>query len=95
MKRKVVEGITVKRVRPERCIYEQCSDILLNWRDIRSKFGYKTLYEHMDEIIEAFGTNQCAKSSRQHEYMKTYNEWKISLIAIIKQKRIYITKYVG
>jgi hypothetical protein len=27
MKRKIVEGITVQRVRPERCIYEQCSDI--------------------------------------------------------------------
>lgn len=44
MKRKIVEGITVKRVRPEGCIYEQCSDMLLNWRDIRSKFGYKMLY---------------------------------------------------
>ena len=43
MKREIVEGITVKRVRPEGCIYEQCSDILLNWKDIRSKFGYKTL----------------------------------------------------
>ena len=43
MKRKIVEGITVKTVRPEGSIYEQCSDILLNWRDIRSKFGYNTL----------------------------------------------------
>ena len=45
MKRKIVEGITVKTVRPEGSIYEQCSDILLNWRDIRSKFGYNTLYD--------------------------------------------------
>jgi len=43
--KKNVEGITVKTVRPEGGIYEQCSDILLNWRDIRSKFGYKTLCE--------------------------------------------------
>ena len=43
MKRKIVEGITVKTVRPEGSIYEQCSDILLNWRDMRSKFGYNTL----------------------------------------------------
>ena len=41
MKRKIVEGITVKRVRSERWIYEQRSDILLNWRYIRGKFGYK------------------------------------------------------
>ncbi|NQE45189.1 hypothetical protein C5S31_04095 [ANME-1 cluster archaeon GoMg2] len=27
MKRKIVEGITVKRVRPEGCIHKQCSDI--------------------------------------------------------------------
>jgi hypothetical protein len=40
-----MEGITVKTVRPEGSIYEQCSDILSNWRDIRSKFGYKTLSE--------------------------------------------------
>jgi len=43
--KKYEEGITVKTVRPEGGIYEQCSDILLNWRDIRSKFGYKTLAE--------------------------------------------------
>lgn len=40
---KNVEGITVKTLRPEGGIYEQCSDILLNWRDIRIKFGYKML----------------------------------------------------
>jgi hypothetical protein len=45
MKRKIVEGITVKTVRPVEGIYEQCSDILLNWRDIRIKFGYKMLSE--------------------------------------------------
>jgi len=27
------------------CICEPCSDISLNWRDMRSKFGYTTLYE--------------------------------------------------
>ena len=25
------------------CIYESCSDIPPNWRDMRSKFGYTTL----------------------------------------------------
>jgi len=50
MKRKIVEGITVKTVRPEGSIYEQCSDILLNWRDIRSKFGYNTLYEMLGRL---------------------------------------------
>ena len=43
--KKNVEGITVKTVRPEGGIYEKCSDILLNWRDIRIKFGYKMLGE--------------------------------------------------
>lgn len=40
-----MEAITVKRVRSERRIYEQCSGILLNWRYIRGTFGYKTLCE--------------------------------------------------
>ena len=31
-------------VRPEGCICEPCSDIPPNWRDMRSKFGYTTLY---------------------------------------------------
>jgi hypothetical protein len=43
MKGKIVGGIIVKRVRLWGSIYEQCLDILLNWKDIRSKFGYKTL----------------------------------------------------
>ena len=30
-------------VRPEVCICEPCSDISLNWMDMRSKFGYMTL----------------------------------------------------
>lgn len=55
MKRKIVEGITVKTVRPEGSIYEQCSDILLNWRDIRSKFGYNTLYEIPNPALEKKG----------------------------------------
>jgi len=29
-------------VRPEGCISEPCSDILPNWRDMRSMFGYTT-----------------------------------------------------
>jgi len=33
------------KVRPEGCICELCSDILPNWKDIRTKFGYTTLYE--------------------------------------------------
>jgi hypothetical protein len=35
------------KVRPEGCICELCSDILPNWKDIRTKFGYTTLYEIM------------------------------------------------
>lgn len=31
MKGKIVGGTTIKGVRPEGCIYEQCLDILLNW----------------------------------------------------------------
>ena len=69
--------------------------ILPNRNDMRSIADMTKLYELMDEIIEGFGTNQCAKSSRQHEYMKTYDEWKISPITIIKQKRLYSTKYIG
>ena len=45
MEGKNVEGTIIKRVRPVGCIYEQCSDILPNWGDIRSRFGYKTLGE--------------------------------------------------
>ena len=30
---------------PEGCIYGPCSDITLNRRDMRSKFGYTTLAE--------------------------------------------------
>ena len=33
------------KVRPEGCICELCSDIPLNWKDIRTKFGYTTLSE--------------------------------------------------
>jgi hypothetical protein len=44
-KGKIVEGTATKTVRPEGDIYEQYSDILLNWKDIRIKFGYKTLGE--------------------------------------------------
>jgi len=50
--KKNVEGITVKTVRPEGGIYEQCSDILLNWRDIRIKFGYIMLYERASQDKE-------------------------------------------
>jgi len=32
-------------VRPEGCICELCSDISLNLEDMRSRFGYKLLYE--------------------------------------------------
>ena len=32
------------KVRPEGCICEPCSDIPPNWKDIRTKFGYKPLY---------------------------------------------------
>ncbi len=32
-------------VQPKRCICEPCSDISLIWRDMRSRFGYKLLYE--------------------------------------------------
>ncbi len=32
-------------VRPEGCICELCSDILLNCKDMRNKFGYTTLGE--------------------------------------------------
>jgi len=31
-------------VQPEGCICEPCSDISTNWRDMRSGFGYTTLY---------------------------------------------------
>ena len=37
------------KVRPEGCICEPCSDIPPNWKDIRTKFGYKPLYAIMDE----------------------------------------------
>jgi len=30
-------------VRPEVYICEPCSDIIPNWRDMRSEFGYETL----------------------------------------------------
>jgi hypothetical protein len=30
-------------VRAEGCICEPCSDIIPNWRDMRSEFGYKML----------------------------------------------------
>ena len=33
-----------REVRPEGCICEPCSDISLNWKDIRTKFGYSMLY---------------------------------------------------
>jgi len=33
------------KVRPEGCICEPCSDISPNWKDIRTKFGYKMLCE--------------------------------------------------
>lgn len=32
-------------VRSERCIGEPSFDIPPNWKDIRAKFGYKTLYD--------------------------------------------------
>nr|QNO47985.1 hypothetical protein KNONPEEI_00023 [Methanosarcinales archaeon ANME-2c ERB4]QNO48168.1 hypothetical protein GOJLPIDM_00024 [Methanosarcinales archaeon ANME-2c ERB4] len=44
MKRKKVEG-TTKKVRQEGCIHERCLDMLPNWRELRSKFGYETLAE--------------------------------------------------
>jgi len=37
---RVVDG----EVRPEGCIFEPCSAISLNCKDIRAKFGYTTLY---------------------------------------------------
>jgi len=36
-------------VRPEGGICEPCSDISPNWRDMRTKFGYKTLSEIVDK----------------------------------------------
>ncbi|RZB30915.1 MAG: hypothetical protein AEth_00869 [Candidatus Argoarchaeum ethanivorans] len=35
----------IEDVRPEGCICELCSDISPNHKDIRTKFGYKTLSE--------------------------------------------------
>jgi len=32
-------------VRPQGGIYELCSDISKNWRDMRNEFGYKLLSE--------------------------------------------------
>ena len=34
----------IEDVRPEGCICELCSDKSLNREDIRTKFGYTTLY---------------------------------------------------
>ncbi|MDI6886967.1 MAG: hypothetical protein QMD22_11655 [archaeon] len=34
-----------EEVRPEGGIYELCSDISPNWKDIRTNFGYTTLSE--------------------------------------------------
>ena len=39
-------------VRPEGCICEPCSDIMTKWRDMRSKFGYTTLYAIVDREIK-------------------------------------------
>jgi len=36
------------KVRPGGCICEPCLDIPPNWKDIRTKFGYKPL----DEIVD-------------------------------------------
>ncbi|RZB32852.1 MAG: hypothetical protein AEth_00198 [Candidatus Argoarchaeum ethanivorans] len=33
------------KVRPEGCMCEPCLDILPNWKDIRTEFGYTTLYD--------------------------------------------------
>jgi len=45
------------KVRPEGYICELCSDILPNWKDIRTKFGYTTLvaiasppFQYKDEL---------------------------------------------
>jgi len=40
------------KVRPEGCICELCSDIPPNWKDIRTKFGYTTLYESGKNLNE-------------------------------------------
>jgi hypothetical protein len=32
-----------EEVRPEGYLYEPCSDILQNWKDVQSEFGYTTL----------------------------------------------------
>ena len=37
--------IKEREVRSEGCICEPCSDILPNWNDMRSEFGYRLLGE--------------------------------------------------
>lgn len=37
-------------VRPEGCICEPCSDISLNWRDMRNKFGYTEVRRNIEQI---------------------------------------------
>jgi hypothetical protein len=76
MKRKIVEGITVKRVRPEGGIYEQCSDMLLNWRDMRSEFGYKLLYTILlggyAKMME--GVMECNIKQKQNYRKEVYRD---------------------
>ena len=45
MQEKNEERHVMVEVRPEGCAYELCSDITLNRRDMRSRFGYTTLYD--------------------------------------------------
>ena len=50
-------------VRPEGCICEPCSDIPPNWKDIRTKFGYKTLYEIVDFLYHEMSKFLLARGS--------------------------------
>ncbi len=43
--------IKEREVRPEGGICESCSDILPNWKDVRTKFGYTTLCEILADKI--------------------------------------------
>jgi len=48
MRGKIVGGTTIKGVRPEGCIYEQCSDILPNWGIYESRYGYRICEVSLD-----------------------------------------------
>ena len=48
------EGYLMIEIRPEGYIDRLCSDITLNRRDMRSKFGYTMLYEMTCPIFDLF-----------------------------------------